>query len=146
MINRESNASSIPELTGFNVSHSALTRQVFLYATFTDNMASVPHWPLKEFPDLFCCISRDRAEALLHQLQRAIDYLDAGMDSPSLFLIDDDLWCGAIAIDGFHIDTNHRGNLLPAGSVHQHLAAAFHYLSGHNPAAAAYSPLLPRSG
>lgn len=91
MINRESNASSIPELTGFNVSHSALTRQVFLNATFTDNMASVPHWPLKEFPDLFCCISRDRAEALLHQLQRAIDYLDAGMDSPSLFLIDDDL-------------------------------------------------------
>ncbi|EMG2426643.1 hypothetical protein POV96_11220 [Klebsiella pneumoniae] len=91
MINRESNASSIPELTGFNVSHSALTRQVFLNATFTDNMASVPHWPLKEFPDLFCCISKDRAEALLHQLQRSIDYLYAGMDSPSLFLIDDDL-------------------------------------------------------
>jgi hypothetical protein len=41
MINRESNASSIPELTGFNVSHSALTRQVFLNATFTDNMASL---------------------------------------------------------------------------------------------------------
>lgn len=89
MINRESNASSIPELTGFHVSHSALTRQVFLNATFTDNMASVPNWPLKEFPDLFCCISRDRAEALLHQLQRAIDYMDAGMDSPSLLLIDD---------------------------------------------------------
>ncbi|EPM0685539.1 hypothetical protein WJE63_004449 [Klebsiella pneumoniae] len=37
MISSESNASSIPELTGFNVSHSALTRQVFLNASFTDN-------------------------------------------------------------------------------------------------------------
>ncbi|WP_373630152.1 hypothetical protein AAHU43_16830 [Klebsiella variicola subsp. variicola] len=91
MISRESNASSIPELTGFNVSHSALTRQVFLNASFTDNMASVPHWPQTEFPDQFFCISRDRAEALIHQLQRALDYLDAGMDSPSLFIIDDDI-------------------------------------------------------
>ncbi|ENS1722851.1 hypothetical protein [Klebsiella pneumoniae] len=90
MISRESNVSSIPELASFNVSHSLLTRQVFLNTTFTDNMASVPHWPQTEFPDLFCCISRDRAEALLHQLQRAIDYMDAGMDSPSLFIIDDD--------------------------------------------------------
>ncbi|EDV3647481.1 hypothetical protein CT943_002836 [Salmonella enterica subsp. enterica serovar Thompson] len=75
----ESNVSSLPELTSFEVSYSLLTNEVYLSASFTDNMACIPNWPLQEFPDQFMCISRSRAVALIEELQKAIDYMDAGI-------------------------------------------------------------------
>ncbi|AYN26385.1 hypothetical protein D8682_04860 [Buttiauxella sp. 3AFRM03] len=79
-MSKESNLSSIPELIEFEVSHSTLTRQVLVHSSYTDNMAGVPHWPVTEFPDQFVCISRDRAQALISELQKAVAYLDASID------------------------------------------------------------------
>ena len=81
MKNRESNVSSLPELTSFEVGYSLLTNEVYLSASFTDNMACIPHWPVKEFPDQFMCISRTRAKELINELQKAINYMDAGIDN-----------------------------------------------------------------
>ncbi|MFU1871241.1 hypothetical protein [Citrobacter portucalensis] len=81
MRNTESNVSSLPELTSFEVGYSLLTNEVYLSASFTDNMARIPNWPIKEFPDQFMCISREKAAALLNELQKALNYMDAGIDS-----------------------------------------------------------------
>ncbi|EAA9518532.1 hypothetical protein PZE02_003140 [Salmonella enterica subsp. enterica serovar Vitkin] len=79
MKNTESNVSSLPELTGFEVSYSLLTNEVYLSASFTDNMVCIPNWPLQEFPDQFMCISRTKAITLIEEFQKAIDYMDAGI-------------------------------------------------------------------
>ncbi|HFH0032056.1 TPA: hypothetical protein ACXZU9_001641 [Salmonella enterica] len=75
----ESNVSSLPELTSFEVGYSLRTDEVYLSASFTDNMACIPNWPLQEFPDQFMCISRTKAITLVEELQKAIDYMDAGI-------------------------------------------------------------------
>ncbi|EGM6118731.1 hypothetical protein OYO94_003457 [Salmonella enterica subsp. enterica serovar Lubbock] len=82
MTSKDSNVSSIPELTDFEVSYSLLTNEVYLSTSFTDNMAC-PNWPIKEFPDQFMCISRTRAVALIEELQKAIDYMNAGIERRS---------------------------------------------------------------
>ncbi|EAA2010184.1 hypothetical protein D4X54_01715 [Salmonella enterica subsp. enterica serovar Give] len=87
MSSSQSNVSSLPELTSFEVSYSLLTNEVYLSASFTDNMACIPNWPLQEFPDLFMCISQSRAVALIEELQKAIDYMNAGIDRRSGNLI-----------------------------------------------------------
>lgn len=81
MKNRESNVSSLPELADFDVGYSLLTNEVYLSASFIDNMACIPNWPVKEFPDQFMCISRTRAKELVKELQKAINYMDAGIDN-----------------------------------------------------------------
>ncbi len=83
----ESNVSSLPELTSFEVGYSLLANEVYLSASFTDNMACIPNWPLQEFPDQFMCISRTRAVALIEELQKAIDYMNAGIERRSENLI-----------------------------------------------------------
>ncbi|HCL5308805.1 TPA: hypothetical protein N2G38_001028 [Salmonella enterica] len=87
MKNTESNVSSLPELTSFEVSYSLLTNEVYLSASFTDNMACIPNWPIKEFPDQFMCISWSQAVALIKELQKAIDYMNAGIERRSGDLI-----------------------------------------------------------
>ncbi|WP_315985738.1 hypothetical protein [Escherichia coli] len=79
MRRKESNVSSLPELTNFEVSYSLVT----LSASFTDNMACIPNWPLQEFPDQLICISRAKAVALIEELQKTINYMDAGIDRSS---------------------------------------------------------------
>lgn len=83
MRRKESNVSSLPELTNFEVSYSLVTNEVYLSASFTDNMASIPNWPLQEFPDQLICISRAKAVALIEELQKTINYMDAGIDRSS---------------------------------------------------------------
>ncbi|MEX1778829.1 hypothetical protein [Salmonella enterica] len=51
------------------------------------SMACIPNWPIKEFPDQFMCISRTRAVALIEELQKAIDYMNAGIERRSENLI-----------------------------------------------------------
>ncbi|EBT6360972.1 hypothetical protein J7W50_003479 [Salmonella enterica] len=87
MTSKDSNVSSIPELTDFEVSYSLLTNEVYLSTSFTDNMACIPNWPLQEFPDQFMYISRTRAVALIEELQKAIDYMNAGIERRSENLI-----------------------------------------------------------
>ncbi|HCL5075274.1 TPA: hypothetical protein N2F43_004676 [Salmonella enterica] len=82
MTSKDSNVSSISELTDFEVSYSLLTNEVYLSTSFTDNMACIPNWPLQEFPDQFMCISRTKAITLIEELQKAIDYMDAGIVRP----------------------------------------------------------------
>lgn len=71
MKSRESDVSSLQELADFNVSYSLLTDEVYLSASFIDNMSCIPHWSVKESPDQFICISRTRAEELIKELQKA---------------------------------------------------------------------------
>ncbi len=77
------NVSSLPELTNFEVSYSLVTNEVYLSASLTDNMACIPNWPLQEFPDQLICISRAKAVALIEELQKTINYMDAGIDRSS---------------------------------------------------------------
>ncbi|MDI5545605.1 hypothetical protein MJL92_22620 [Salmonella enterica subsp. enterica serovar Cerro] len=83
MTSKDSNVSSVPELTDFEVSYSLLTNEVYLSTSFTDNMDCIPNWPLQEFPDQLICISRAKAVALIEELQKAINYMDAGIDRSS---------------------------------------------------------------
>ncbi|MNB62543.1 hypothetical protein D3C81_47580 [compost metagenome] len=87
-IERESNAGAMPELTDFVISYCAFTKHVILHASFTDTMASVPMWSTVEFPDQTICLSRRQAESLLHELKKAVDYIDAGIEHPSIRFID----------------------------------------------------------
>ncbi|HDT5219225.1 TPA: hypothetical protein RCG95_001976 [Enterobacter roggenkampii] len=85
---KESNAGAMPELTDFAISYCALTEHVLLHAKFTDTMASVPSWPSVQFPDQTICLSRRQAENLLRELKKAVDYIDAGIEHPSIKFID----------------------------------------------------------
>ncbi|WP_423244440.1 hypothetical protein [Citrobacter portucalensis] len=80
MRNTESNVSSLPELTSFEVGYSLLTNEVYLSVSFTDNMVCIPNCPIKEFPDHFMCISRDKAVTLINELKKAIDSMNAGIE------------------------------------------------------------------
>ena len=85
---KKSNAGAMPELTDFAISYCALTEHVLLHARFTDTMAKVPAWPSVEFPDQTICLSRRQAENLLYELKKAVDYIDAGIEHPSIKFID----------------------------------------------------------
>lgn len=85
---RESNAGAMPELTSFAISYCALTEHVLLHAKFTDTMVSVASWPSVQFPDQTICLTRRQAENLLRELKKAVDYIDAGIEHPSLKFID----------------------------------------------------------
>jgi len=87
-VERVSNAGSMPELTDFIISYCALTEHVILHARFTDTMAGVPMWPTVDFPDQNICLSRRQAENLLHELKKAVDYIDAGIEHPSIRFVD----------------------------------------------------------
>lgn len=50
-----------------------------------------------------------------------------------------------VLVDCFHVYTYYIGYLLPGSAVLQHSAAPLHNLSGHYPAASAYSPWHVRS-
>ncbi|WP_370972469.1 hypothetical protein [Enterobacter wuhouensis] len=83
-----SNAGAMPELTDYAISYSALTEHVLLRAKYTDTMASVPSWPTVHFPDQTICLSRRQAENLIRELKKAVDYIDAGIEHPSIKFID----------------------------------------------------------
>lgn len=85
---KESNAGAMPELTDFAISYCAYTEHVLLHAKFTDTMASVPSWPSVQFPDQTICLSRRQAENLLPELKKTVDYVDAGIEHPSIKFID----------------------------------------------------------
>lgn len=85
---KESNAGAMPELTDFAISYCALTEHVLLHAQFTDTMASVPSWPSVEFPDQTICLSRRQAQNLMRELKKTVDYIDAGIEHPSIKFID----------------------------------------------------------
>ncbi|HFS5793746.1 TPA: hypothetical protein ACH1J3_000374 [Citrobacter werkmanii] len=85
---KESNAGAMPELTDFAISYYALTEHVLLHAKFTDTMVSVPSWPSVQFPDQTICLCRRQAENLLRELKKSVDYIDAGIDHPSIKFID----------------------------------------------------------
>ena len=87
-IEKDSNAGAMRELTEFAISYCALTEHVLLHAKFTDTMASVPSWSLVQFPDQTICLSRRQAENLLRDLKKAVDYIDAGIEHPSIKFID----------------------------------------------------------
>ena len=54
-------------------------------------MASgVAGWTTVEFPDQKIVMRRDKADELMKALKRAIDYVDAGIEHPSLRFFDDD--------------------------------------------------------
>lgn len=82
--NKKSNVGAIPELTDFMISYCAMTEHVLLHARFTDTMADVAAWPTVEFPDQTICLSHRQAENLFRELKKAVDYIDAGIEHPSI--------------------------------------------------------------
>lgn len=87
-IEKESNVEAMPELTDFSISYCALTEHVMLHACLTDTMASVPMWPVTEFLDQTICLSRRQAENLLRELKKTVDFIDAGIEHPSIRFVD----------------------------------------------------------
>lgn len=72
------------ELESFQITFSAQAEKVILRAQFRDSMHDVPMWPTSDFPDQEFCISRREAELLLSELKKAIDYIDAGLEHPTI--------------------------------------------------------------
>jgi len=44
------------------------------------NMAGMPMWPIKEFPDQTICLSRRQAENLFRELRKVVGYIEAGIE------------------------------------------------------------------
>ncbi|MHB9319974.1 hypothetical protein ACP3TG_12765 [Phytobacter diazotrophicus] len=82
--NTKSNVGAMPELTDFMVSYCAMSGHVLLHAHFTDTMAGVAAWPTVEFPNQTIYLSRRQAENLFRELKKAVDYIDAGIEHPSI--------------------------------------------------------------
>lgn len=49
--------------------------RIMFHALFTDTMAGVPMWPIKEFPDQTICLSLRQAENLFRELKKAVGYI-----------------------------------------------------------------------
>lgn len=82
--NKKSNIGAMPELTDFMISYCAMSGHVLLHAHFTDTMAGVAAWPTVEFPNQTICLSRRQAENLYRELKKAVGYIDAGIEHPSI--------------------------------------------------------------
>ncbi len=80
---RESNVGHMQQLTDFETIHAAFGKFLILHASFKDTMTGVPHWSTQDFPDQDICITREKAIELIESLQRAVDYIDAGLEHPS---------------------------------------------------------------
>lgn len=67
-------------LTDFQAEHSAFGEFVLLHSSFTDTMTTIFPNHVSEFPDQRVMIRLDVAKALISELQKRVDYIEAGIE------------------------------------------------------------------
>lgn len=75
-------------LTEFQTDHSAYGQFVLLHSSFADTMASVCMAKATDFPDQQVMIRLDVAKALISELQKRVDYIEAGIEHNAIHLVD----------------------------------------------------------
>lgn len=77
---REDEIGGMRLLTDFQTAHSAFGEFVLLHSSFTDTMASVCLAKSTDYPDQQVMIRLDVAKALISELQKRVDYIEAGIE------------------------------------------------------------------
>ncbi|HBE9083068.1 TPA: hypothetical protein KNG84_005748 [Serratia fonticola] len=75
-------------LTEFQAAHSAFGGFVILHSSFEDTMTSVFPNHQNEFPDQQVMIRLDVAKALISELQKRVDYIEAGIEHNEFKILD----------------------------------------------------------
>ncbi|WP_455871916.1 hypothetical protein [Serratia proteamaculans] len=76
------------QLTDFQTDHSAFGGFVLLRSSFVDTMSYVCADKSTEFADQDVMIRLDVAKALIRELQKRVDYIEAGIENNALRLVD----------------------------------------------------------
>jgi hypothetical protein len=72
------------QLTGFKAEHSAFGGFVLLRSSFVDTMSYVCADKSAAFADQEVMIRLDMARALIRELQKRVDYIEAGIETNSI--------------------------------------------------------------
>ncbi|HHQ6589340.1 TPA: hypothetical protein ACSTLU_000005 [Serratia fonticola] len=75
-------------LTEFQTDHSAYGQFVLLHSSFTDTMTAIFPSHASDFPDQQVMIRLDVAKALISELQKRVDYIEAGIEHNAIHLVD----------------------------------------------------------
>ncbi|AVJ17227.1 MULTISPECIES: hypothetical protein [Serratia] len=75
-------------LTGFQTDHSAYGRFVLLQSSFVDTMSYVCPDKENDYPDQEIMIRLEVAKELIHELQKRVDYIEAGIENNAVHLVD----------------------------------------------------------
>lgn len=75
-------------LTEFKTDHSAFGQFVLLHSSFVDTMASVCPAKATDYPNQQVMIRLDVAKALINELQKRVDYIEAGIKHNAIHLAD----------------------------------------------------------
>ncbi|HBE9178744.1 hypothetical protein [Serratia fonticola] len=75
-------------LTDFEVEHSAYGKFVLLHSSFTDTMTAIFPSHASDFPDQQVMIRLDVAKALISELQKRVDYIEAGIEHNEFKILD----------------------------------------------------------
>ncbi|CAI0822013.1 hypothetical protein [Serratia ficaria] len=76
------------QLTDFQADHSAFGRFVLLHSSFTDTMSYVCAEKSTDYPDQEVMIRLDVAKELIRELQKRVDYIEAGIENNAVQLVD----------------------------------------------------------
>ncbi|HBC7421400.1 TPA: hypothetical protein KEY88_004127 [Serratia marcescens] len=76
------------QLTNFQADHSAFGGFVLLRSSFVDTMSYVCADKSTTFADQDVMIRLDVAKALIRELQKRVDYIEAGIENNAVHLVD----------------------------------------------------------
>lgn len=76
------------QLTNFKADHSAFGGFILLRSSFVDTMSYVCADKATAFADQDVMIRLDVAKALIRELQKRVDYIEAGIENNAVHLVD----------------------------------------------------------
>jgi len=86
--------SSMRLLTDFQSAHSAFGKYILLKTSFVDTLSEVFDFRTEDYPDQQVMIRLNEAKALISELQKRVQYIEAGIEDANTktdFLDEDDL-------------------------------------------------------
>lgn len=75
-------------LAEFQTDHSAFGQFVLLHSSFADTMASVCPAKTTDYPDQRVMIRLNVAKDLINELQKRVDYIEAGIEHNEFKILD----------------------------------------------------------
>lgn len=90
---KQNEISGMRLLTKFQAQHSAFGGFVLLSTSFTDTMSVISAEHAEDYPDQNVMIRLSEAKALISELQKRVQYIEAGIEdvvTKTVFLNDDD--------------------------------------------------------
>ncbi|PBI78650.1 hypothetical protein A9993_02465 [Rahnella victoriana] len=79
MINKDE-FSGLRLLTGFKAAHSAFSEFVLLKTSFVDTLSCIADFKAEAYPDQQVMIRLSEAKALISELQKRVQYIEAGIE------------------------------------------------------------------